>query len=83
MAIQFSAGSTAQNSIEYLLDNGSYRRTIETKTFAKKLEPKSVSTAVESQQSKGMAESFIKTFKRDYDRLANQFDLQTVINNLK
>ena len=34
-------------------------------------------------QSNGMAESFVKTFKRDYARLANRPDSQTVMRDLK
>lgn len=40
--------------------------------------------ALDSQaQSNGMAESFVKTFKRDYASLANRPDSQTVMRELK
>jgi transposase InsO family protein len=38
---------------------------------------------VTSPQSNGMAESFVKTFKRDYAKLANRPDSQTVMSQLK
>jgi putative transposase len=80
---RFGAGSTAQNPIEWLSDNGSCYTAIETRTFAKQLGLKPVRTPVESPQSNGMAESFVKTFKRDYARLANRPDSQTVMRELK
>jgi putative transposase len=80
---RFGAGSTAQTPIEWLSDNGSCYTAIETRTFAKQLGLKPVRTPVESPQSNGMAESFVKTFKRDYARLANRPDSQTVMRELK
>ncbi|HID5404667.1 TPA: IS3 family transposase [Klebsiella pneumoniae] len=52
--------------VEWLTDNGSAYRAHETRRFAKMvgLEPKT--TAVRSPESNGMAESFVKTMKRDY-----------------
>lgn len=38
--------------------------------------------AVPMAQSNGMAESFVKTFKRDYARLAHRPDAKTVIRSL-
>ena len=38
---------------------------------------------VASQQSNGMAESFVKTLKRDYAKLANRADSKTVIAQLQ
>lgn len=40
-------------------------------------------TPVEGPQSNGMAESFVKTFKRDYARLVNRPDSQTVMRELR
>ncbi len=51
--------------------------------FAKQLGLKRVKMPAESPQSNGMAESFVKVFKRDYARLANRPDLQTVMHDLK
>lgn len=52
-------------------------------TFAKQLGLKPVRTPLESPQSNGMAESYVKTLKRDYARLANRPDSQTVMRELK
>lgn len=79
---RFGAGRTEQNPIEGLSDNGSCYTAIETRTFAKQLGHKPVRTPVESPQINGMAESFVKTFKRDYARLANRPDSQTIMREL-
>jgi putative transposase len=47
------------------------------RSFARQLGLKPVTT------SNGMAESFVKTFKRDYAKLANRADSQTVMSQLK
>jgi transposase InsO family protein len=48
--------------IEWLTDNGSLYTAAETRSFSKQLGLKPVT----SPQSNGMAESFVKTLKRDY-----------------
>lgn len=53
--------------------------TAETRSFAKQLGLKPVTTPVTSPQSNGMAESFVKTLKRDYAKLAERPDSQTVM----
>jgi putative transposase len=57
--------------------------TLKTKRFAKQLGLKPVTTPITSPQSNGMAESFVKTFKRDYAKLAHRPDSQTVMGQLK
>lgn len=52
--------------IEWLTDNGSAYRADETRSFAKMLGLKPRTTAIRSPQSNGVAESFVKTMKRDY-----------------
>ena len=42
-----------------------------------------LTTSVESPQSNGMAESFVKTLKRDYANLANRPDSRTVMGYLE
>ncbi len=54
-----------------------------TKSFAKLLGLKPVTTPVTSPQSNGMAESFVKTLKRDYAKLANRPDSKTVMAQLQ
>jgi transposase InsO family protein len=53
-------------TIEWLSDNGLYYLAKETVVFAQSLNFKVCSTPYYSPQSNGMAEAFVKTFKRDY-----------------
>ncbi len=52
--------------VEWLTDNGSYYRANETCQFVRILWFESKNTAVRSSESNGIAESFVKTIKRDY-----------------
>lgn len=54
------------HTIEWLTDNGSCFKAKETTDFGESLGMKCRFTPVRSPQSNGMAESFVKTFKRDY-----------------
>ncbi|SMZ42799.1 Mobile element protein (plasmid) [Escherichia coli] len=60
-----SGNSLPTSPVEWLTDNGSAYRSYQTRQFARMvgLEPKH--TAVRSPESNGMAESFVKTMKRD------------------
>ncbi|EFM3585885.1 IS3 family transposase [Escherichia coli] len=68
--------------VEWLTDNGSCYRANETRQFARilGLEPKS--TAVRSPESNGIAESFVKTIKRDYISVMPKPDGLTAAKNL-
>ncbi|HAO0720714.1 TPA: IS3 family transposase [Escherichia coli] len=69
--------------VEWLTDNGSCYRANETRQFARMLlglEPKS--TAVRSPESNGIAESFVKTIKRDYISVMPKPDGLTAAKNL-
>lgn len=79
---RFGANQTAPAEIEWLSDNGSCYTAAETRSFARSLGLKPVTTPVHSPQSNGMAESFVKTIKRDYARLALRPDARTVIRQL-
>jgi putative transposase len=68
--------------IEWLSDNGSPYVARETKQFAKGLNLEPLTTAINSPQSNGMAESFVKTFKRDYVAQMNRRDAPTVMRQL-
>ena len=70
-------------TIEWLKDNGSYYTAAKTRSFAKQLGLKPVTTPITSAQSNSLAESFVKTFKRDYAKLAHRPDSQTVMGQLK
>ncbi|MDY1815311.1 integrase core domain-containing protein [Klebsiella pneumoniae] len=66
-AVERRFGNSLPTSpVEWLTDNGSAYRSYQTRQFARMvgLEPKH--TAVRSPESNGMAESFVKTMKRDY-----------------
>ncbi|HAM9513929.1 TPA: IS3 family transposase [Escherichia coli] len=52
--------------VEWLTDNGSCYRANETRQFARMLGLEPKNTAVRSPESNGIAESFVKTIKRDY-----------------
>ncbi|MGD2931954.1 IS3 family transposase [Escherichia coli] len=68
--------------VEWLTDNGSCYRANETRQFARmlRLEPKN--TAVRSPESNGIAESFVKTIKRDYISIIPKPDGLTAAKNL-
>lgn len=80
---RFGARQTAPHEVEWLSDNGSCYIASNTRSFARALGLKPITTPVQSPQSNGMAESFVKTFKRDYVRLANRPNSEAVMNGLK
>jgi len=57
------------SAIEWLSDNGSPYTTDQTRAFAKEIGLVLRTTPIASPQSNGMAEVFVKTFKRDYARV--------------
>lgn len=63
------AALRAPHAVEWLTDNGSAYTAKETRDFAVALNLVPCFTPVKSPQSNGMAESFVKTFKRDYVRV--------------
>jgi putative transposase len=68
--------------IQWLSDNGSCYRAHETINFADRLGLVPCFTPVRSPQSNGMAEAFVKTFKRDYVYVHDRPDAQTVLSQL-
>ncbi|WP_274270986.1 IS3 family transposase [Escherichia coli] len=68
--------------VEWLTDNGSYYRANETRQFARMLGLEPKSTAVRSPESNGIAESFVKTIKRDYISVMPKPDGLTAAKNL-
>jgi transposase InsO family protein len=68
--------------IQWLSDNGSCYRANETIEFAIRLGLVPCFTPVRSPQSNGMAEAFVKTFKRDYVYVHDRPDAQTVLSQL-
>jgi len=79
---RFGAVPPAPVSIEWLTDNGSAYLANETRKFARELGLTPRTTPLESPQSNGMAEAFVKTFKRDYARVKPTPDAQTVLEQL-
>jgi putative transposase len=68
--------------IQWLSDNGSCYRAHETIELAIRLGLVPCFTPVRSPQSNGMAEAFVKTFKRDYVYIHDRPDAQTVLSQV-
>ncbi len=66
--------------VEWLTDNGSCYRANETRQFARMLGLEPKNTAVRSPESNGIAESFVKTIKRDYISIMPKPDGLTAAN---
>lgn len=71
-----------QQPIEWLTDNGSPYIARDTRSFAREIGLEPVTTAIRSPQSNGMAEAFVKTFKRDYVGQMDRSDALTVMRQL-
>ena len=63
------AAIQAPQALEWLTDNGSVYTAVETRDFATALNLVPCFTPVQSPESNGISESFVKTFKRDYVRV--------------
>jgi putative transposase len=68
--------------IEWLSDNGSAYTAHQTRAFAMMMGLEVRTTPVQSPESNGMAESFIKTFKRDYVHINPLHDARSVMEQL-
>ena len=68
--------------IEWLSDNGSPYTASETRKLAREIGLVPCTTPIESPQSNGMAEAFVKTFKRDYARVSLRPDAASVLCQL-
>ncbi|WP_428480265.1 IS3 family transposase [Pseudomonas violetae] len=68
--------------VQWLSDNGSAYTAEQTRLFARKIGLQPVTTPVRSPQSNGMAESFVKTIKRDYVAHMPKPDRETALRNL-
>lgn len=68
--------------IEWLSDNGSCYLARETRRFARGIGLVPRTTPLESPQSNGMAEAFVRTLKRDYVRVSPLPDAHTVLRQL-
>ncbi|RMV46732.1 putative transposase for insertion element [Pseudomonas amygdali pv. lachrymans] len=68
--------------VQWLSDNGSAYIAEQTRLFARQIGLQPVTTPVRSPQSNGMAESFVKTIKRDYVANMPKPDRETALRNL-
>ena len=68
--------------VQWLSDNGPAYIARETKNFAEMMGIDVCTTPFYSPESNGMAESFVKTFKRDYVHLNNLTDARMVMKQL-
>lgn len=69
-------------SLEWLTDNGSAYRAHETRAFTRLLGLEPCTTAVRSPESNSIAESFVKTIKRDYISIMPKPDSRVAVMNL-
>lgn len=79
---RFGSVSQVPHRIEWLSDNGSIYRAHKTRQFAKMVGLDPCTTPVYSPESNGMAESFVKTFKRDYVRVNDLTSAVDVLEKL-
>ena len=68
--------------IEWLSDNGSPYIARKTRAFAGEIGLVPRTTPIQSPQSNGMAEAFVKTIKRDYANVSAQPDAASVLHQL-
>jgi putative transposase len=81
--VEYRCGSPfVKDSIQWLTDNGSCYTARETVAFGRRLGLDIRTTPAYSPESNGMAESFVKTFKRDYVWLSDLKDARTVMSQL-
>ena len=79
---RFGRVNLLPSSIEWLTDNGSCYLARETRRFARDVGLVPRTTPLESPQSNGMAEAFVRTLKRDYVRVSPVPDAVTVLRQL-
>jgi putative transposase len=82
VASRFGLVDQVPHPIEWLTDNGPAYTAIETRRFAVALGLIVCTTPVRSPQSNGMAEAFVKTFKRDYVHVSRLDNAQVVLKQL-
>jgi transposase InsO family protein len=79
---RFGMVDRVPHRIEWLTDNGSAYTAHDTILFARMIGLEVCTTPYYSPESNGMAESFVKTFKRDYVQTNDIPDAQTVMEKL-
>ena len=76
---RFGRVNRLPSPIEWLTDNGSCCLARETRRYARDLGLVPRTTPLESPQSNGVAEAFVRTLKRDYVRVSPAPDAETVM----
>ena len=76
------AAIQAPHALEWLTDNGSVYTAHETRAFATALNLVPCFTPIQSPESNGISESFVKTFKRDYVRVNPLPDAITALRQI-
>jgi putative transposase len=79
---RFGPVNRLPQTIEWLSDNGSGYIAHDTKSLAREMGLEPRTTPVQSPQSNGMAEAFVRTIKRDYVRVSPIPDARTVLDSL-
>lgn len=79
---RFGQVNRVPSAIEWLTDNGSCYTAHDTRRFARDIGLVPKTTPVESPQSNGMAEAFVRTIKRDYARVSPKPDARAVFEQL-
>lgn len=79
---RFGPAAQLPHAVEWLSDNGSCYTARETLAFAQDMGFISCFTPIRSPESNGMAEAFVKTFKRDYVYVHDRPDAKTVMSQL-
>ena len=79
---RFGRVNRLPSPVEWLTDNGSCYVARETRCFTGDIGLLARTTPLESPQSNGMAEAFVRTLKRDYARVSPVPDAQAVLRQL-
>ena len=79
---RFGPVESLPTPVEWLSDNGSPYLATDTRALARVIGLVPRTTPIESPQSNGMAEVFVKTFKRDYAQVRQRPDAATVMQQL-
>lgn len=82
MEYRFGKIDILAKPIQWLSDNGPCYTARETVAFARKFGFDVRTTPAYSPESNGMAEAFVKTFKRDYVAFSDPFDAHTFMSQL-
>ncbi len=79
---RFGSENNVPKGLQFLSDNGSAYRAANTKYLLRNYGIEDCKTAIHSPQSNGMAESFVKTLKRDYLPFISLQDAETAMAGL-